>query len=438
MKSDTGIDSVLSRDTRGLELRIRELRQKYAQLWWDTEACLPSFFKTFTPGEQKEIKKELSLFVDKMLAYREQYQVVPEGQDLDFKEPISRTQRYMTRLFNRCGIDLEDTFARGIVHSTHTFIERVKAFDTAMDPQHIYQALRNIWIMNTLQVYLGQEMGCSDSMFAYSMLYPYTDNIMDDASISFKQKLRLSRNLKNRLEGKPYTQPMGIEKKLAALVLLVEEQFPRHRFPTLFQSLLGIYNAQIKSLVQQRQNLDMPPQVIDILGISFEKGGTSVLADGYLIKGELDELQQDFCFGLGTFLQLADDIQDILVDQGNGHMTLFSQAAGRYKLDLLANKLFHFIPQLMISRTRDGNLRALNDLFQKSFQLHIMEAVGKNRKLYSKPYIEELQVHFPVPFSFLKKLRKKLEKLHSKQKEGTFNLNVVSAGLLALTSRVWE
>jgi hypothetical protein len=67
-----------------------------------------------------------------------------------------------------------------------------------------------------------------------------------------------------------------------------------------------------------------------------------------------------------------------------------------------------------------------------------MEAVGKNSELYSASYIKELQAHFPARFSFLKKLRKKLKKIHAKQKNGTFKLDVVSAGLMALTSRVYE
>jgi hypothetical protein len=217
---------------------------------------------------------------------------------------------------------------------------------------------------------------------------------------------------------------------------MVEQEFPRDKFPRVFQSLLGIYNAQVKSLIQQRGHV--PPYVIDIPGISFEKGGTSVLADGFLLKGELDAKQQDFCFGLGTFLQIADDIQDILIDKKNDHMTLFSQTAGKYPLDDLANKMFHYITGIVERGLVDPALTNLKELIHRSYFFHIIEAVGKNRELYTKKYIKELETHFPFRFSYLKKLRKKLDKLLLKQKKKTFKLDVVSVGLMAMASRIYE
>jgi hypothetical protein len=340
------------------------------------------------------------------------------------------------KLFNLIGMEVDNTYNNGLIGSTNTFLKMVQSFDPEMDPENIYQALRNIWIMNTLQIYFGLEMGCSDSMFAYSMLYPYTDNMMDNASISLEDKFSLSQNLKRRLEGNPYSSSREIEKKLDSLVGLVEQEFPRDGYPMLFQSLLGIYNAQIKSLIQQREIGS--PYITDIPGISFQKGGASVLADGYLLKGKLTGEQEVFCFGLGTFLQLADDIQDIKADKKNSHMTIYSQNAAKWHLDALANKLFHYISVVMRSQEGDPILEKTNELFCKSFYLHIMEAVLRNSDLYSQKYIREIQVHFPVRLAFLKKMRKKLKKLLQKQKKLGFNLNVVSAGLMALTARIYE
>lgn len=436
MRKENTLAAVFSRATGALEIRIKKMTQEYLQAWWETGAALPAFFETYTPAEQKKTEKGLSRFVENMLDYSEEYDAARDPESLDFREPIDRTRQYVKRMFTAAGIDIDDSFSNGIVRSTNTFIEKVKRFDPAMAPESIYQALRNIWVMNTLQVYFGVEMGCSDSMFAYSMFYPYTDNIMDDVTTGLENKLLICRNLKQRLEGNPYRRPAGVEQRLDALTKLVEAEFRRDRYPGVYRALLGIYNAQIKSLIQQRQ--DVPPHVVDIVGISFEKGGTSVLADGYLLKGELNEAEEKLCFGLGAFLQLADDIQDIVPDKKNHHMTLFSQSAGRWKLDALANKLFRFIPVVVVPGAKSPQAEKLDDLFYRSFHLHIMEAVGKNSDLYSDAYIKEIQAHFPVRFSFLRKLRKKLRKVLSKQKQGGFNLDVVSAGLMALTARVYE
>jgi hypothetical protein len=45
-----------------------------------------------------------------------------------------------------------------------------------------------------------------------------------------------------------------------------------------------------------------------ILPISFFKGGTSVLADAFLVKGNLNIKEMHFAFAYGSFLQLLDDL----------------------------------------------------------------------------------------------------------------------------------
>jgi hypothetical protein len=431
--------SVLSTQTGDLANTIKQLTQKYVQLWWQTPASLPSFFKTYNPNEQEKIEKEISRVVEQFFAYMNQSLALDDVNQINFSEPIDQAKNYLKKLSDLTGIHLNHTFVNGFIHSTQLFIDKVNRFDPAMAPENIYQALRNIWTTNTIQNYMHMGIGCSDSMFAYSMIYPYTDNVMDDVSMTQTRKIQFSENLKYRLEGQAYPRDCSeTEKKLDKLVSLIEEQFPRVEFPGLFQSLLGIYNAQAKSLIQQGQ--DVSPYVIDVLGISFEKGGTSVLADGYLVKGHLDKTQQDYCFALGTFLQLADDIQDILMDKKNNHMTLFSQLIGKYPLDAIANKLFHYISLIVENTLGNPSRQDLKTLLHKSFYFHIMEAVGKNRELYSNQYIKNLEAHFPFRFRFLKKLRKKLGKLHLKQKQRTpdIRLDIISSGLLALTSRVYE
>jgi hypothetical protein len=66
------------------------------------------------------------------------------------------------------------------------------------------------------------------------------------------------------------------------------------------------HRAQSKSLQQLCCN--PAPHQIDVVGISFEKGGTSVLADGYLVAGSLTAAQPDWIFGFGVLTQLLDDL----------------------------------------------------------------------------------------------------------------------------------
>jgi len=330
---------------------------------------------------------------------------------------------------------LDTIFNEGFINSTRMFIENVKKFDPSIKIEDIYQALRNVWIMNSLQIYLNLDIKHSDAIFAYSMIYPYTDNLLDDESESMEGKLSLSRNLKDWLEGRDSPYRNQQEEKIFKLTKIIEKQYAKDLYPDVYRSLLAIYNAQIKSLLQQKKH--SLPYETDILDISFEKGGTSVLADGYLVNGNLENSQAEFCFGFGVFLQLADDIQDVAVDEESSHMTIFSQTAGKYNLDKLANKLFNYISRVADLKldNQASNIKILKELILRNCYYLVMESIGKNRKYYSQEYVEKIQSHFPVRFFYLKKLRKKLNNKFLDNREYVVDLNLISTILLTIASR---
>ena len=258
-------------------------------------------------------------------------------------------------------------------------------------------------------------------MFAYSMLYPYTDNVMDDISKPVDEKLNLHRKLKKWLEGENCEAESVHEQKVLSMVQLIENEYPRDKYPLVFPSVLTIFNAQLKSLEQQAEQ--SIPYVKNILDISFEKGGTSVLADGFLLTGQLNEQQIDFCFYYGAFLQFADDIQDVLGDKKNFQMTIFSQLAENYPLDQLANKLFNFITLVTELHLSDPIHESLRKTIISNCYFLIIRAIGKNKKLYSKNYIEEIELHFPVRFRYFDKTRKRLTKIFKKHKGSGINID---------------
>lgn len=351
------------------------------------------------------------------------------------EEFVQSLKRYGKSNLKISDIYIDSVFKQGFIDTTWEFVEKVKAFDPQMGIENVYQALRNVWIMNALQIYMGLEMKFTEAIFAYSLIYPYTDNYLDDARLSLDEKFRMTQNLKNWLEGIS-TEPEDTQlKRIFLLIKKIEAQFDREKFPGVYQSLLSIFNGQIKSLTQQRkQSL---PYETNILDISFEKGGTSVLADGYLVKGNLSDEEADFCFGFGLFLQLADDIQDIGEDIENSHMTIFSQNAEASKLDQLSNKLFHFMPFVLETKLKETNQdrKKLRELILDNCNFLVMEAIGKNRAFFSKNYLEKIEGFFPVRFPFLKTLRKKVKARFLDNKKTVMDMDVVSTVLLTIASR---
>jgi len=401
------VDLPFSDKLDGLEHTVNNLKQKYKQLWWETDTIFPDLAQTYSRKRKKEIEQETNNFLEKLANHPKSKSVLEYYSDLKTQQKSAQQVRDIERFCKLAGLYIDKPFADGFDRSTKIFLEKIKLFDPSLGPDKIYQAMRNLWIMNSLQVLMNLEMNCSDSMFAYSMLYPYTDNINDDVSMSIDAKLSMNQSLRRWLEGDFCPYRNETERKIFLLVKMIEQEFPRSKFHGVFQSLLAIYNAQIKSLIQHKQHGIHDES--DILDISFEKGGTSVLADGYLIRGILNETVEDFCFGYGAFLQFADDIQDVKDDLKNSHLTLFSQMAGKCKLDQLANKLFNYISTIVDLHLSAPALKRLRELILNNCYFLVLETIGKNRQFYSRKYTKEIEAHFPFSFSFFDKTKKRLK-----------------------------
>jgi len=415
---------------------VIRLKSQYARLWWQSGPEFPRLGRTFTKTEQKQTEKKLSAFIDEASERLTTLPVI-EGEQEEWLDDFV----HFLKKFGREVLDLSDVYLDGVlrqsyVDSTRGFIDAINAFDPEMNIEYVYQALRNVWIMNTLQAYLGIDIEYSDAIFAYSLLYPLTDNFIDDTDKSEERKYTLVERLKAWLEGGFQRPGSEREKKILRLIALIENQYDRQTFPKVFQSLLAIFNAQIKSLNQQKK-FSLPYE-LDLIDVSMEKGGTSVLADGYLVAGNLEEEEADFCFGFGAFLQLCDDIQDTSEDKSNHHMTLFSQTAGRFPLDRLANKLFSFISNVVDLKLDENNPdhRTLKTVIKGNCCYLVLEAIGKQQSFFSNSYLQDIQHHFPVRFSYLKSLRKKLKKKFMEGKnKSVYDLNFISTVVMTAVSR---
>lgn len=152
------------------------------------------------------------------------------------------------------------------------------------------------------------------------------------------------------------------------------------------------------------------PYEVDVLGISFEKGGASVLAHGCLVAGSLTPAQADILFGWGAFLQLVDDLQDVERDRRDSLSTVFSQTAGQWPLDALTNRVFHFGARVLDRLTcfDAPGLEPLKEVMRRSAVGLLVDAVGRAGRFYTRRYLRRIAAHSPFRFSFLRKVRKEL------------------------------
>ena len=314
--------------------------------------------------------------------------------------------------------EFEKKMLDGIMEVTERFISQAREFDPSVKMIDIMQAMRNVWIMNLIQLIAGRDVEYTPSVFAYSMLYPYTDNFLDDPEVSIEKKEEFNRRLSLRLKGHALDAEGPQEEKVFSLIGMIEGQYPRERYHGVYDSILSIQHGQIKSLRQQKSEKE--PGKKEVLRISAEKGGTSVLADAYLVCGDLDCNLFEFAFGFGFVLQLIDDLQDVETDMQNGHMTMFSRIAGKEKLDDAAFRLKAFVAGA-IDYEKTGStpyIRDIEKLITDNCILMIFEAVSKNRRYFTREYLKFAGAHSALGLNYFvkanKNIRKKMRALEGK------------------------
>jgi hypothetical protein len=138
----------------------------------------------------------------------------------------------------------------------------------------------------------------------------------------------------------------------------------------------------------------------------FAKGGTSVLADGYLAAGLLTKEQEDFAFGWGVLLQLADDLQDVGEDLAAGTATLFSETLSA-PLDAVTNRVFEFGDQVLagLNTFQSPGAEPLKQLIRQSAAILLLTAAGAAHELHTRRYIQEIERYSPFRFGFVREHR---------------------------------
>jgi len=281
------------------------------------------------------------------------------------------------------------------IADTRTFLR------DGLDFNDVFQACRNMWVMAVLQTVLGMPVRLTPSIFAYSLLYPYTDNLIDDPRISSADKALFSSNFRRRLAGELPQPGSHAERKIFTLVEMIEGEFQRTDYPGVYDSLLAIHEAQTRSaqLIHSGDSLSDA----EIFEISIAKGGASVLADGCLVAGSLTHDQERFLFGYGAYLQLLDDIQDAREDRAAGLHTIFSR--GDEVLEAKVNRTYWFGEGVIRDLPLFGrhHLGVFASLMQKSKDLLIIGAVAQHPELYSPEYLSAMEEHSPFRCSYIRR-----------------------------------
>lgn len=394
---------------------INSIYLECSERWWKSDRSFKLEMRKYTNIEKKNKEKNLDSYIDLII------KKINEFPKEDNKK--ENWENEFNKIIDSFIKSEEETFKLGIINkgikndffnSTKGFIKEAKQFDENLSYSDIGQAMRNVWIINILQATFGEKVHLSKSIFGYSMLYPYTDNYLDNTEINDINKNKFNNKLKKRLKGEDIEGNDSHEKSVYKLVSYIEEDFKRNDYGELYEALLSIHEGQIRSLKQQ--DVVSIPYEEDILGISIEKGGSSVLVDGFLTKGKINKDEIAFCIFYGFLLQLADDLQDIKYDIKNNHITIMSQLAPKYKLDKIVNKLINFTVMFLKEATcfKGENESELKELIKSNCIMLIMFSVILNKEFFSKEYINTIDQYLPFSIKYIETIQTKFRKKFSK------------------------
>jgi hypothetical protein len=376
----------------------------------DWNNCALSTSKNGPQFSRQEQQIKEGAYDDALLAVERETKLARRG-------PRERreAQRRIVAIFPRfaaLALGLEDEAVHlltdGFLPIGTQFAQWSRRFDPDLTMADTIQACRNAWTVCGIQPLLGDRMQMTPAIIGYSLLYPYSDNYLDSGKVSTEEKLAFSARFRDRLCGLHIAPHDRHEAAVWAMVQLIEEQFPRHRFPRVYESLLAIHQAQEDSMAQLKRS--RITTVDELLRLTCAKGGTSVLADACLSHGFLSDEESRFAFDWGVLLQFGDDLQDVQDDLKQGSATLFSRAAAAsVPLDALVRQLLAFSERVadQIEQLPHGD-PALKHLLRMSWRSLTLMAVARSHRFFTPAFLAELEPRSHFRFEFLRARHKRL------------------------------
>ena len=374
----------------------------FIKLWQQSNSCFPDMGNKYSYWEKKKKGSILSQLLVSLKEWEK------KGKEITAENETNEKLFKAMSDFFKLALDyseeqLDVIFSKEMLQSTYQFICIARQFDTQISFHDIFQACRNVWIMNGLQYLFQIPVALTPSVFAYSMLYPYTDNYIDDPEISAAEKYRFSLRFADRLKGKPVSPINEQEQKIFRMVEIIEDEWDRSCHPGVYASLLSIHESQTESTRLLSSVNELTEE--DAFKICINKGGASVIADGYLILGNISLKQEEFFYAYGAYLQLLDDLQDVGEDVGKGLYTWHGLQAAKDKLEIAFNQTWSAGQNVLkiVDKLKSEQANVFKSLMRKSIDLFLIGSVVTNSSFFSRSFSNKVEQYSPFQFSFVKK-----------------------------------
>ncbi|RDY28848.1 hypothetical protein, partial [Lachnotalea glycerini] len=131
------------------------------------------------------------------------------------------------------------------------FLCQTRSFAPELNFDGIGQAIRNYIVYAMFKQLNCQKAGFNQACFGYSMLYPFTDNYIDNPDITNQQKAEYNRVIRDKIQGKTICSKSIHTQKTCDLLRAIEDKYPRSSHKDIYDLLLMMLEAQEDSMQQQ-------------------------------------------------------------------------------------------------------------------------------------------------------------------------------------------
>ncbi len=395
-------------EQQGFDRRIEGYGAKCAEAWAEANAGSLEFGRAVCLAAKLEREHRADLYHEHIESTLRRWPASAAKRAV-WRQDLLRALRQMAGDCLECDAEgLNRLFTAEALEATGLFVRQARAFAPAITDESLFQALRNLWVIHSLQLFLRSPIALSPALFAYSMLYPWTDNCLDDLRLAPAAKIAFGDWLALRLAGVRAPPRDFHSDQVCRLVGMIERLYQRAEFPQVYLSLRAIHAAQMRSLEQQ--DAARARDEAALLSLSIAKGGTSVLADACLVRGWLTDDEAEFMFAYGVLLQLMDDLQDMRDDLANRHATIFTRQSTLGPLDGITARLWAFTQTVLGSFSRFAAMQpgSLKSLIRNNLRLLLLQAVARTQEFYTPDFVMRLEACCPVRFGYLARQEKTL------------------------------
>ena len=172
-------------------------------------------------------------------------------------------KKFKLQAYNRLLQELELTHSNEATEVQGELSDKMNEFihilrdENLMNMQNIYRASTNAWPMFTLQYLLDGVMEVNTSVIGFSALYPLTDDIYDDQSLTKEQKLSFGQRFSKRIDGSKHEDVYN-DREAASWKMIdyIERIVDRQLYPLPYQAMGKLNDAQIASIAQIQPTID--------------------------------------------------------------------------------------------------------------------------------------------------------------------------------------